>query len=519
MSLLRASIARIPVLRLSRAARNRLRVAIIGSGFGGIGMAIKLAAAGVDFTILEKSESVGGVWRDNTYPGAACDVPSHLYSFSFETKTDWSRVYGLQEEIRDYLEHCVDKYGLRDRIRFGTEIAGATFDASRGVWTIESVAGDEFEAEVLVPAMGQLSLPRYPDIPGLDDFEGVAFHSARWRHDVDLTGKSVVSIGTGASAIQYVPEIARAAEHVTVVQRSAPWVLPKPDRSFTDAEKAVFRLFPPLRSAYRGFLYAFQESQLSLLANGRLARGAERLVKDQITKHIDDPDLRRRVTPDYPIGCKRVLISNDWYRALARPNVDLVTDAIEAVEADGVRTAAGRRIDADVLIYGTGFRSTEFLAPVSIRGLDAVELGTAWSGGAEAYLGMTVAGFPNMFMLYGPNTNLGHNSILFMIECQIRYIMQAIEQIAAPDVDYIDVRPDVQRAFNTELQQRLDASIWAGDCSSWYKTESGKNTNNWAGPTLAYMLETARFDAGDFEYRGVASDTGRDRAAVAAAVS
>jgi cation diffusion facilitator CzcD-associated flavoprotein CzcO len=475
-------------------------VCIIGTGFGGLGMAIRLKQAGIDdFVVLEKEQDVGGCWRDNHYPGAACDVPSHLYSFSFEPKTDWSRKFAPQPEIHDYLRHCADKYSLRPHIRFDTEVASAEFDAGRGVWTVRSTDDRVFEARMLVSACGQLNRPAYPQLKGLDDFAGPRFHSARWDHDVDLRGKRVAVIGSGASAIQFVPQIAAQVGHLDLYQRTAPYVMPKPDRRYTAVEQQLYSRLPAAQRLDRIAQYWTHEVRaLAFTRFSGLLKPYRWRFHKYLQRNIRDPQLRQQLEPDYPIGCKRVLISNDWFEALARPNVEVVTDAIERVIPHGIRTRDGREHPADVMIYGTGFQATDFLAPMQVRGLDGLDLNEAWRGGAEAYLGMTVSGFPNLFMLYGPNTNLGHSSIVFMLESQIGYVMQAVERLRGGEVRWLDVKPQVQQRFNRALQQRIKHTVWDQGCSSWYKTADGKNTNNWPDFTFSYRNRVRSLMPGDY---------------------
>ncbi|MGH8435204.1 MAG: flavin-containing monooxygenase [Pseudomonas sp.] len=468
-----------------------LRVLIIGSGFAGMGLAIQLQKAGIsDFLLLEKGAEVGGTWRDNRYPGAACDVPSHLYSFSFEPKTNWSRKFAPQAEIFAYLKHCADKYGLRRKIRFNTEVAGAEFDESAGLWRVTSVAGEVFIAQALVSACGQLNRPSYPRIPGLQTFQGEAFHSARWDHAYDLRGKRVAVIGTGASAIQFIPEIAPQVAQLHLFQRSAAYVIAKPDRAYRPWELAVMRRLPGLQKLDRMLKYIQHESRVLAFATfPPLMRVMKLAFRLHLARGIQDSVSRRQLTPDYPMGCKRILISNDYYPALARPNVEIVTEDISAVTARGVVTADGREREVDAIIYGTGFAATDFLAPMQIRGLGGRELNQAWQEGAEAYLGISVSGFPNLFILYGPNTNLGHNSIVYMLESQFPYVLGCIQQLAAQGLRYLDVKAGVQQAFNLRLQKAIHHSIWEQGCTSWYKTVAGKNTNNWPGFTFTYRLQ------------------------------
>ncbi|MQY07634.1 flavin-containing monooxygenase [Actinomadura macrotermitis] len=476
-------------------------VVIIGAGFGGIGMAIRLKQSGVDdLVVLEKAGGLGGTWRDNTYPGAACDVPSHLYSFSFEPRTDWSRRFPQQPEILEYLWHCARKYEVLPHIRFGTEVLGARFDEDAALWRVSTEDG-ELTARVLVSACGQLNRPALPPIPGRDGFAGESFHSARWDHGADLAGKRVAVVGTGASAVQIVPEIAGTAASLTLFQRSAPYVIPKPDRPYREWEKALLAAVPGAHALSRAKVYALYESRaLAFVKYPRLMSVMNRQFLRSLKAQVGDPALREALVPDYPMGCKRILISNDYYPALTRPDVDVVTAPIERITADGIVTTDGTH-PADVIIYATGFESTGFLAPMRITGRDGRELSEAWRGGAEAHLGITVSGFPNLFLLYGPYTNLGHNSIIYMLESQFRYVLGCLEALRAHRLEWIEVRPDVQDAFGREMQERLRGTVWEAGCESWYMTAEGKVVNNWPGFTFAYRRATRRPDPRHFRAR------------------
>ncbi|GAA2416695.1 NAD(P)/FAD-dependent oxidoreductase [Actinomadura vinacea] len=478
-------------------------VVIIGAGFGGIGMAIRLIQAGFeDVVLLERAGDLGGTWRDNTYPGAACDIPSHLYSFSFERKTDWSRRFPPQHEILDYLRHCARKYGVLPRIRFGTEVTEARFDEDEGRWRIATGRGDTLSARILVSACGQLNRPVLPPVPGRESFAGASFHSARWDHGTDLDGKRIAVIGTGASAIQIVPELAGRAARLTVFQRSAPYVIDKPDRPYRGWEKALLRTVPGLHGLSRARLYAqFEARALGFIKYPRLMDLVARRFRANLRGHIDDPALRERLTPGYPMGCKRILLSGDYYPALTEPHVDLVTDPIDRITPGGVRTAGGREHQADVLVYATGFAATDFLAPMKITGRDGRELNEEWRDGAVAHLGITVSGFPNLFLLYGPYTNLGHNSIIYMLESQFRYVTGCLRAMRDAGLAWIDVRPDAQDAFGREMRERLRSTVWAAGCESWYMTADGEIVNNWPGFTFAYRRATRRPDPRHFQAR------------------
>ncbi|WP_271195936.1 flavin-containing monooxygenase [Pseudomonas turukhanskensis] len=478
-----------------------VRVLIIGAGFAGMGLAIQLQRAGItDVLLLEKASDLGGTWRDNRYPGAACDVPSHLYSFSFAPKTDWSRKFAPQAEIFAYQQQLADTYNLRPRIRFNTEVSNAVFDAEAGLWQVTCTDGTVFSAPALVTACGQLNRPLLPRVAGLETFKGEAFHSARWNAKYDLSGKRVAVIGTGASAIQFIPQIAPKVAQLHVFQRSAAYVIGKPDRAYRPWELAVMRRLPWLQKIDRGLKYVQHEARVLAFTVVPQVMKAMRLnFRWYLHRSISDPALRQRLVPDYPMGCKRILISNDYYPALARANVEVVDGEITEVTETGVRTADGRERTVDAIIYGTGFAATDFLAPMQITGLNGRDLNEAWKEGAEAYLGISVSGFPNLFILYGPNTNLGHNSILYMLESQFAYVVGGIQQLQQHQLRYMDLKPTVQAAFNHRLQKAVDHSIWQQGCDSWYKTASGKNTVNWPGFTFTYRHYTRRPELANYD--------------------
>ena len=478
---------------------SRYRVVVVGAGFGGIGMAVALQQAGIeDFLIIDKAQDLGGTWRDNTYPGLACDVPSNLYSFSFQPG-HWSRRFPQQNEILAYLHALAAERGLGRHFRFGSGVTAAEFDEGRGRWEVTLDDGKVIRASVVVSAVGQLNRPAFPDIASRDDFSGPSWHSARWDHSVDLTGLRVAVVGTGASAIQFVPEVAKTAAHVDVFQRSAPYVLPKPDRPYRASEQAVFDRFPVVRKADRLRIFLYGELLTSgFVVSPKLLAVPMQQWRRQLEAHITDKQLRASCVPDYVMGCKRVLFSNDWYPTLARTNVDLVTAAIERIVPDGLATADGASHQADVIIYGTGFKTLDFLAPMSVTGLGGRRLDEAWREGAEAYLGISVSGFPNFFMLYGPNTNLGGNSILYMLEGQIAYALRAIRALETDRLDWIDVRPDVQSAFSAWVDKASRTSVWETGCHSWYTTASGRNTNNWPDHTFLYRHRVRHFDLGQY---------------------
>ncbi len=470
-------------------------IAIVGSGFGGVGMAARLLQDGhTDLVLFERSDDLGGVWRDNTYPGAACDVPSHLYSFSFAPEGGWSRRFAPQAEIHAYLRRVADEFGVTPRVRFGTEVLSATWDDDARVWDLALSGGRTHRCDVLIAACGQLGRPADPHLPGLEDFTGTVFHSGAWDHGHDLTGRRVAVVGTGASAIQFLPEVREQAEHVTLFQRSAPYVIRKPDRAYGPRTHAALQHVPGLLKADRLRTFVVNELRsLGFNSSPALMRVPQKSFARHLAKQVADPGLRERLTPDYTIGCKRILQSNDWYPALTRPDVDVVTEAVTQMDATGLTDAAGVRHEVDTIVLGTGFAATELLLPMTVTGRGGRAMAQAWSEGAEAYLGTLVSGFPNLFLLYGPNTNLGHNSIILMLEGQYALIRDGLRQLAG-GLASIDVRSDVLREFNDELQDRLSGTVFAEGCTSWYLTASGRNTQNWPGTTLDFRRRTRKLD-------------------------
>ena len=461
------------------------RCLVIGAGFGGLGAARALRQQGIDdITILERADAVGGVWRDNTYPGAACDVPSPLYSWSWSLNPQWSHRYSGQAEILDYLERAAGDAGLLDLVRTGQQVSDATYDDRTASWRVRTTDGTAYDADVVVSAVGQLSDPVIPDLPGRDSFAGPAFHSAQWRHDVPLEGTRVAVVGTGASAIQFVPAIVDRVGALTVFQRSAPYVVPRPDTEYRPFHHRLFDRFPAVMRGERGATFHMTEllnralGGDSVLSKALLAT-MRQAWRAHLRRQVKDPTLRGRLEPDYPIGCKRILFSNDWYPALDRRHVEVVTSRVASVEQTGVVTADGTRHEADVLIWGTGFSATDFLKTIRVTGRDGVELHDVWRDGATAYLGIGVPGFPNLFCVYGPNTNLGGSSIIGMMEAQAGWIAQVVRRLADTDHRTFEVRPDVAEAYDREMQSRLGDSVWAG-CDNWYR-DGGKITTNWPG--------------------------------------
>jgi cation diffusion facilitator CzcD-associated flavoprotein CzcO len=483
--------------------KTRTHVAIIGAGHSGLCMAIRLKQAGIeDFVILEKGAALGGTWRDNVYPGASCDAPSFLYSFSFAQKTDWSRRFAWQPELLGYSTELAIRNGLLPHCRFASEVSQAVFDDATSTWTLTCSDGSQVVADFVVTAVGQLNRPSIPDLPGRESFGGAQFHSAQWNHAIDLGGKRVAVVGNAASAVQFVPQIAPMATQLTVFQRSANWLLPRKDRLYAPRTQRLLTRYPQLARLYHAFQwFFFGEMQLTpLMKQVRFVQALARYKSlARLRRQVSDPDLRARLVPDYPIGAKRVLFNDDYYPALARPNVRLVTEGIERIEPEGVRSRGGVLHEADVIIYATGFRSTDFLAPMTIVGSHGRRLDDDWARGAHAYLGVTVSGYPNFFMLYGPNTNLGHNSILVMIEAQAGYVVDALAQMRARGIARLDVKRDVMDQYNRALQRALARSVWSTIDASWYKLADGTITNNWPHSTIRYRRLLREANLEDYE--------------------
>ncbi|GIF67558.1 Baeyer-Villiger monooxygenase [Asanoa ishikariensis] len=466
------------------------RIAVIGAGFGGIAAGLRLRRAGhEDFVIFDRGTDVGGTWRDNTYPGCACDVPSHMYSLSFMPNPGWTRSFSGQAEIWEYLRRCARD--LRPRLRLGHEVRGAVWQAGR--WLIETSRG-AYTADFLVAASGPLSAPVVPDLPGLSSFAGPAFHSAQWDHDLDLRGRSVAVIGTGASAVQFVPRIAPTVSSLSLFQRTAPWVVPRRDRSFSARELRAFTQVPVLRRLARAGVYWGRELAALGFLHPPMMRLAERTARRHLTTSIADPDLRRALTPAYRMGCKRVLLSDDFYPALTRPNVALVTSPIASVTPTGLVTSDGREHRADTIIFGTGFQVTDPPLAAVIRGADGRTLAETWDGSMRAYLGSGVSGFPNLFLLLGPNTGLGHTSVVFMIECQLDHLLRLLSHIDAAGGGAWEPTPTAQAGYVDSVDRRMAGTVWqSGGCHSWYQDRNGRVSALWPGHTWSYWLRTRRF--------------------------
>ncbi|HEY7973079.1 MAG TPA: NAD(P)/FAD-dependent oxidoreductase [Xanthobacteraceae bacterium] len=477
-------------------------VLIIGCGFGGIALAIALEQAGLtSFIILERASDVGGVWRDNSYPGAACDVVSRLYSFSYDQDYPWSTAFAPRDEIFTYIKRCVERHRIREHVRFEREVASAAFDAQAGTWTVTTVGGDRFVTPVLVSAVGLFNNPSIPDIAGRDQFKGTQFHSARWDHASTFAGKPVAVIGNGASAVQFIPKIAREVAQLHLFQRSPQYVMPKSIFPGTGAWDHWLQKHPRLRGVARLKIFLmFERFIWRRRWRPHLRLNAEAAFRKLLETKIKDPVLRQKLTPNYPMGCKRQLVSDEWYDALVRPNVEVVDTAIERIEPDGIRTRDGNVRRVDAIIYGTGFTPTAFLTPMRITGLGGRDLNEAWRDGAEAYLGLTVTGFPNFFMMYGPNTN-AVASIIYMLECQARYIVSAVRTLSRRGARFMNVHADTQRRFNEEAQARLATTIPARpDCFTYFKQPNGRITTQWPGYALEYRIRTHAVRSGDYEF-------------------
>ena len=478
---------------------QHVHVAIVGSGFGGLGTAIRLAQAGFhDYLVFERSNDVGGVWRDNTYPGCACDVESHLYSFSFARNPGWTRSFSPAKEILEYLRGCAERFGVLPKIRFDHEITSATWDADALRWRLETAHG-VFTADVLVGAVGALSDPAIPALPGLATFSGKAFHSARWNHDHDLTGRRVAVIGTGASAIQFVPQIQPRTAALKIFQRTAPWIVPRGDRALTDRKRALLRRSPAAQWLERARIYAFREVMALAFFDTRASKAMERLARLNLRRSVRDERLRAKLTPSYTMGCKRILLSDDYFPALAKENVDVITDTIAEIRPEGVLTKDGVLHEVDTIIFGTGFQVQKYPFAERIRGKGGLTLATTWKDRMTAHLGTTVVGYPNLFLLQGPNTGLGHTSVITMIESQIEHIINALRHMEARGLASIEPRAEAQRAFVAHVDAKTKGTVWtSGGCKSWYLDANGANSTLWPGFTFTFKRRVERFDPSEY---------------------
>jgi len=477
-------------------------IAIIGAGFAGIGAAIRLKQEGIEsFTMFERAAEVGGTWRDNTYPGCACDVESHVYSLSFEQNPSWSKRYSTWEEIQQYLIGLVDKWGLDAHLRRNTEIVSAEFDEEAGVWNLTTDSGDTFTARVVLAGVGGLVDPSYPNIEGMNDFEGPMFHTARWNHDVELGGKSVAVVGTGASAVQVVPSIAPEVGHLTVFQRSAAWVVPKYDRTYSLATRRFLARFPLLLRILRFLKYWLSEIRgpIVFLDSKILSRIGRSISMWNLRRQVKDPALREKLTPDFQFGCKRVLVSDDYWATFERDDVDLITEPIAAIRPQGVETADGKLHPVDVIVLATGYLLGLASAPFRIVGRRGRTLEDAWANGPEAYKGMTISGFPNWFVMMGPNTGPGHTSVLVYTEAQIEHALQAIKKMMTEPIKYWDIRQEVQDRYNEGIQGRMKHMVWGSGCQSWYLSDDGRNYSLYPGFAAEYVLRARKLDPSDYE--------------------
>jgi cation diffusion facilitator CzcD-associated flavoprotein CzcO len=484
-------------------------VLIVGAGLAGLGMVVRLREAGqTDVVILERADEVGGTWRENTYPGCACDVASPMYSYSFAPNPSWSRMYAGQPEILDYIRRVTKDYDIDRHIRYGTEAVSYRFDEAADRWVVRTRSGSEFRPRVVVMATGVLNKPNVPDFRGIENYTGAVFHSANWDHSVDLAGKRVAVIGTGASAVQFIPEIVGTAAHLDVFQRNAHWILPKADRRLGSFEHRMFAMVPFTQRLYRMLAYWTHEVPVLAFLNPRFLKPLEIAARRMLDKQIPDPELRAKLLPTYQIGCKRILLTNDYLPTLMRPDVDLITSAISTFTKTGIRTVDGRHHKVDVVILGTGFTTDNRFATDEIMGRDEATIQDAWRDGMTAYLGMTVAGFPNMFLIMGPNSGGGAQSILFVIENQIRYIVDCLRLMKARQATRLEVRADVERSFNARIHAKLAKSVWnTGGCHSWFLDHTGHNRQSWPGTGTSYRRATRRPDERAFVLSSKATRT------------
>lgn len=484
-------------------------VVVIGAGLGGLTAAIKLREAGHQVTILEQSDRVGGTWAQNTYPGCACDVPVALYQLSFAQSHNWTRLFPQQPEIQAYAEEIVDRFQLQPCLNLSEGAREARWDAAAHEWNVKTNNGREIKADAVIGALGQLNRPFWPEIEGRDTFTGAVMHSAAWDHSVDISGKRVGVIGSAASAVQLIPEVAKSAAHVSVFQRSPNWMIPRNDRAIPPEEMALMAtnldVALEFAATNRRLIYEnadhFFWQAFSWTPEGRAAY--TRQAMDHLEAQVTDEELRRKLTPDYPIGCRRVLICDDFYPCLQQDHVDLVTDHIESITATGVRTKDGTEREFDILVFATGFETTGWHWSVDVIGQSGRSIADTWKSGPEAYLGITVNDFPNFFVLYGPNTNLGHNSITFMLERQVEYAVKALDALGASGAKAMVPRRSAQDAFNAKLQADLAGTSWADPaCNSWYKTSDGRITQNWSDHTRAYAAAVSEVELADYELSG-----------------
>jgi cation diffusion facilitator CzcD-associated flavoprotein CzcO len=490
-------------------SERRWQVAIVGAGAGGLGLAIRLVKAGLhDFVLFEASDGVGGTWRSNTYPGAACDVPSHLYSYSFALKPDWTKAYANQPEILAYFEECADRYAIRSHLQVRTAIVSARWNEPERCWDLRDAAGGTYRAGTLVSALGTFNAPSIPAIEGLATFAGPCFHSARWEHRHELGGRAVAVIGTGASAAQIVPELAREARRVSIFQRSPSWILPRADKPFSEEDKRRFARHPLAARRHRWDIYWSYERNISFRHGDGAADQLKAIALSHLEYRIGDEELRAKLTPSFPLGCKRTLVSSDYYKAVVRDEVELVTEPIAAVTPTGVTTTDGRLHEVDAIVLATGFHATEYLHGLEVMGAGGRRLADDWAVVPHAYLGLTVSGYPNFFMLYGPNTNQGGNSIIFILEAQAAYVVRALRAMRRRRVTAVDVKRPVMDRYNRELARALQGTVWDDGCQSYFKNENGKIATQLPYPSLWYWRRTRRFRLRDYELRTARSASG-----------
>lgn len=494
---------------------RHIHIAILGTGFSGLGMAIRLKQRGQhDFAVLEKAADVGGTWRDNTYPGCACDIPSHLYSFSFALNPHWSRAYSSQREIWHYLRWCTKQFGVLPHIQWNCELLNASWHEDDQRWHLTTSQGP-LTSDILILGNGPLSEPSLPPIPGIESFEGTLFHSAQWKHDYDLTGKRVAVIGTGASAVQFVPLIQPQVAHLSLFLRTPPWIVPRLDHAIPAWQRVLYRALPITQRLVRTIIYWQRELlALGFIRRPQMMDNAMKIARQHMERQIADPVLREKLTPHYVMGCKRILLSDDFYPALTQPNVEVITDRIREVRAHSIMTEDGKEREIDTLICATGFHVTDTRFPQFVYGRDGQSLGEKWQNGPNAYLGTTIADFPNLFLLIGPNTGLGHNSMVFMIESQINYILDCLSMMDRRSLGAIEVQPHIQETFNTEVQQRMQGTVWTSGCASWYLDARGHNTTLWPGFTFEFWRKTCHFDPQHYDLIPPQVSDTREKAAV-----
>lgn len=486
---------------------DRLNVGIIGAGPGGLALGIMLLRAGFDsFTIFDREDGVGGTWRINTYPGLACDVKSHLYSYSFDLNADWSRLWSPQPEILDYFEQCADKYGLRPHLRLRTEIRSAHWDPGAQLWCLTTASGEQHHFNVVVSAVGLFTRPLLPDLVEEEPFTGTVMHSSRWDHSIPLKGKRIAVLGTGSTASQLIPELAKVADKVYSVQRSPTWILPKPDRHYTQRERWLFAHLPFAKRLYRARLWQRSESNIAVIEHGsEKTEEFKAVALGLLVKTVEDEDLRRKLTPEHPMGCKRLVFSSDYLPALTRPNVEVVTSPARSLRTRSVVTEDGTEREVDLVVCATGYAAADYLAGLDVIGEDGATLREMWRDGAHAYLGMAVPGFPNFFMLYGPNTNVGSNSVIFILEAQARYIVRALKYLRRRGKRYVAVRPAALADFVAKIDRWMVGTVWTTQCSNYFRAPNGRVVTQWPRSARAFWNMTRRFRPGDFRFTAPAT--------------